>query len=233
MSILYLPFHVIKASNTRRDLDMRLAGNSQHRVHEQLAPRCLFPTSPLEVGGTGVNRRLFLSSKKNKKRKQEEDRARVNLDGVQLADKRPSPSQTDVQSTFCEEAIVGDPPRAQTCIEESLSPARAEVAAQTDQAHSPASAPYRHAQAPHTPADHNRLSSLENRLAQLEALDAAREVCASVSVDMLAYSHLKPQYMCVLTPTRTYRRRGRPKCRHRMLCRHTSWYANAPDIVPA
>ena len=47
---------------------MRLLLRTPQEVQSQLAPRCLFPTSPL-LSGAAINRRLSLSGKKTKKQK--------------------------------------------------------------------------------------------------------------------------------------------------------------------
>ena len=125
-------------ASRKRDLEMRLLRNPPQEVKSQLAPRCLFPTSPL-VGSAAVNRRLCLSSKKTRPRKWEQFAAVGEADGTGVEMGSSAEAQTVDKSPHGEAEVIH-------------TPAKVECAAQTDSARIGS-----HSEAPHTPAE-KRLS---------------------------------------------------------------------------
>ena len=143
-------------ASRKREFEMRLLLDTPQEINSQLAPRCLFPTSPLDRGGgSSVNRRLCLSSKKGKAQSKQHYAGARN---VVTCNATPSVAEQ-----------MSKPGKSvEECSNEWS--AKAEAAAQTDPPQEGAT----HTEAPHTPAE-KRLSILERRLAQLESIDAERE----------------------------------------------------------
>ena len=126
-------------ASRKRDLEMRLLLCTPQEVKSQLAPRCLFPTSPL-VSGAAVNRRLSLSGKKTKTRKRA-DKVAAEVQPEIKSEALDAPSLADTQMSTEAHRQTRTPTSVQ---EECL----AECGVQTD-AHRPGS----HVEAPHTPAE--------------------------------------------------------------------------------
>jgi hypothetical protein len=126
-------------ASRKRDLEMRLLRCTPQEVKSQLAPRCLFPTSPL-ISGAAVNRRLSLSGKKTKTRKHADQVASVVQPEIK-SESLDAPSLADTQMSTETHRQTSTPTPVK---EEWL----AECGVQTD-AHRPGS----HVEAPHTPAE--------------------------------------------------------------------------------
>ena len=126
-------------ASRKRDVEMRLLLCTPQEVKSQLAPRCLFPTSPL-ISGAAVNRRLSLSGKKTKTRKHA-DQVAAEVQPEIKSESLDAPSLADTQMSTETHRQTSTPTPVK---EEWL----AECGVQTD-AHRPGS----HVEAPHTPAE--------------------------------------------------------------------------------
>jgi len=126
-------------ASRKRDVEMRLLLCTPQEVKSQLAPRCLFPTSPL-ISGAAVNRRLSLSGKKTKTRKH--------------ADQVAAEVQPEIKSESLDAPSLADTKMSTEAHRQTRTPTPvkeewlAECGVQTD-AHRPGS----HVEAPHTPAE--------------------------------------------------------------------------------
>ena len=127
-------------ASRKRDIEMRLLLRTPQEVQSQLAPRCLFPTSPL-LSGAAINRRLSLSGKKTKKQKPVDEIATQIQAEIES---EPLDVPTSVQAHSQASADAHE----QTCTERTQTPVKVECGAQTD-AHRPGS----RTEAPHTPAE--------------------------------------------------------------------------------
>jgi hypothetical protein len=156
-------------ASRKRDLEMRLLLSTPQEVKSQLAPRCLFPTSPL-VSGAAVNRRLSLSGKKTKTRKH--------------ADQVAAEVQPEIQSEPLDAPLLADT-QMSTEAHRQTTPVKeewlAECGVQTD-AHIPGS----HIEAPHTPAEKRSV----HHATFAPGAASGRAVCCSVYRAVLRHVQL-------------------------------------------